>query len=276
MKENEIMSKWTNNVYEHLSRYKALHLKKPYQVEFRNKLYGHILRVDDSECNYLGDEARDESKKIKKHMYWYHLNSSQTMCINYFAPFIKSGRLSTLFKEVFGINAEIDDWEFEHTPKENSTNFDFWARDKKGNNYYFEIKYTEGDVNKTTSASDPSVAFKDFYMDDYESNKLFKGHISFDEFMYEHYQAYRNMVKAKDGDYSIFITMDGNSGVTNELNKALKDLGLTRDNCRNHHILVLSWQKITEQTLVFVKQLNDIKLINYYTDFKEKYIDLEK
>lgn len=275
MEDNNEMSKWINSVYDHLGRYKASKMKKPYQVEFRNKLYNHILKVEDGDCNYLGDDATEESKNIKKHMYWHHLNSSQTMCINYFAPLIRRSLLSTFFKRILDIDAEISDHKFEHTPKENSTNFDFWAKDYNNKNYFFEIKYTEADVNKKTSASDPKSAYAEFYKEDCDENPLFKGHISFDTFMFKHYQAYRNMVKAKNGDYSIFITMDGNSGVTNELDKSIKDLGLTRESCRDNHILLLTWQEIIEKTISLFKELGNLELTDYYCKFREKYIELD-
>lgn len=273
------MNKWTQSIYDHLERYKIHKWNDDKKVKFRDKLYGHILPENLKEENYMSSIVKEEAKNIKKHMYWHHLNSSQTMCLNFFVPLINENLLSLFFKKVLNLNVDIKDKKFEYTPEAGGTNFDFYVKDSKYKNYYFEIKYTEADINKKTSVEDPlhrHEVFMGLYDPKIKKNKLFvSAHIDEDTFMLEHYQAYRNMVEANNGDYSIFITMSGNSGTEKELKSATEKLGLiTKKDQKKNCILLLHWEDVVAKTQYMIDELGNKELTDYYEEFFKKYIDV--
>ncbi len=267
------MKTWRKRVYDHLEKYKIESLKVKENGLFKEIEYGHILPKEYGLLNYMELVRNHESKfKKMKHMYWYHLNSSQTMCINFFQPLIEKGYISSFFNIVLGINKKIVNCEFEKVLEKGSTNFDFYAEDTDGNHYYFEIKYTEYSVSKKTSTDRVEETYKKFYLKDVESNPTFTdAKIGMNLFMNTHYQAYRTMVKAKGNDYSIFITMDGNDGVDKEINKALTDLNLNIKTAREKNIIILHWSEVVKKTLYFIGELEDKEeLINHYIEFEKK------
>jgi hypothetical protein len=273
------MNKWAQSIYDHLERYKIHKWNDDKKVKFRDKLYGHILPENLKEENYMSSIVKEEAKNIKKHMYWHHLNSSQTMCLNFFVPLIKNNLLSIFFKKVLNLNVDIIDNKFEYTPEAGGTNFDFYVKDSKDKNYYFEIKYTEADINKKTSVEDPfhrHEVFMGLYNPKIKKNKLFvSAHIDEDTFMLEHYQAYRNMVEAINGDYSIFITMSGNPGTEKEFKSATEKLGLiTKEDQKKNFILLLHWEDVVAKTQYMIDELGNKELADYYEEFFKKYIDL--
>lgn len=276
------MNKWTQSIYNHLERYKIKKWNDHKKVKFRGKLYGHILSEDLKEENYMSSIVKEEAKNIKKHMYWHHLNSSQTMCLNFFVPLIKNHLLPLFFQKVLNLNVDIidcKDCKFEYTPETGGTNFDFYVKDLKGKNYYFEIKYTEADINKKTSVEDSlhrHEVFMDLYNPKIKKNKLFvSAHIDEEMFMLEHYQAYRNMVEAINGDYSIFITMSNNHGTENEFKSATEKLGLkTKENLEKNCILLLHWEDVVAKTQYMIDEIGNKELTDYYEEFFKKYIDI--
>lgn len=264
------MIEWKKIIYNHLEYYKNKELKIKNNGTYRNKEYGHILPKDQGDKNYFDDVASYVSdNKIKKHQNWYHLNSSQTMCLNFFVPLIN--KMSDFFVEVLNIeDVKVSESKFEYVPVNNSTNFDFYVIDQNKKEYFFEIKYTEDTITKKSNASNLDVAFKKYYKEEKEASDLFKK-IDCNVFMQKHYQAYRNMVKAKGNNYSIFIVLRDNIGVNNEFDSALNDLGLKRETCGEKNILLFYWDDVVNKTIELVK--DDEKLKKYYENFRYKYLD---
>lgn len=82
----------------HMSQYTTSEINDEVKGgEFRGKRYSHILDkekdADNEKLNILPEFRceiyQDVMCKIKKHMYFHHLNSSQAMCINFFYPLVK-------------------------------------------------------------------------------------------------------------------------------------------------------------------------------------------
>jgi len=237
--------------------------------------YAHIL----PECilmnNYMCDEAILESEKIKKHENWYHLNSSQTLCINVFVMLIIDDYyyLSKLLSNVLGFSIRIVKHEFERVETKGSTNFDFYCEDDKGHKYYFEIKYTEKDIAKKTGASNPKATFDEKYRTLIENGSYLKWCLQEDNwkvFMFNHYQAYRNIVMANEnkGDYVFFITMRHNPGTYNELLSAIRDTNEKLNNVKS-----LYWEDLIETVLKLVN--DNPELSEYYKKVKQKYFDID-
>ena len=267
-------SKWYEKIKIHLSNYKKNELKieKDGIWVGNKKRYGHILPKENAESNYLSDISRNALPKKERHKYWYHLNSSQTLCVNFFAPLIgvENGKyLNELLSKIVGkkvIFLKTDKSpKFEHVPRKHSTNFDFYFKDTNTNEYFFEIKYTEAGISESGGGSNPSNAFKEYYEEDVQNNPIFKN-VSKDMFMNKHFQAYRNMVKGVGGNYSIFITMKNNKATYDELQKALADLKVKE----TPNIIILYWEELIETTLDIVKANKSLE--DYYKNFKKKYI----
>ena len=266
------MNKWKQQIYEHLTNYKKEVLKVNEMGIFRNKEYGHILPKDKGELNFLCNEIFKyvEDNNIKKHMYWYHLNSSQVMCLNFFVPLIKANLLNEILAKILGVKMDNPKYEFEKVIEKGSTNFDFYVKNE-GAEYFFEIKYTEDTIDKKSKAKDISETYKKFYSEDCKSNKLFNS-MTVDTFMKKHYQAYRNMVKASEEDYSIFIVMKDNRGVNNEINNALEVLNLDRKTAAEKHIIIKTWEDITRDVIEILQEKKEKELVEYYERFKRKYL----
>ena len=247
-------------VLNHLIKYKKEKLKINDSGKWKNIEIEHILPDSKRFKNYLCKEIK--SLNLKPHQYWYHLNSSQTMCINFFEP-IKNN--CGAIKHLFGIDiGEINIFEYEHI--ESLTNFDLYIEGNK--KLYFEIKYTEDGISKKSSSSNKAKTFNNVYKPLINKNNLFKN-INEDMFMNNHYQAYRNMVMANKDSYTIFITMKENENTYNELVSSLNDLGL--DINGNNNIKIIFLEDLIDKTINYFKDNDD--LLNYYKEFKYKYLD---
>lgn len=266
--------KWYSIVLEHLNEYKKneLGIKEDGIWKANNLSYGHILPLDLGEKNYLSKEVKEALTKEERHEYWYHLNSSQTLCVNFFAPLLnvcKGKYFNTLMSKVVGKNITLlktnKSPKFEYMPIERSTNFDFYFEDTSGNEYFFEIKYTEKGITESGGGRNPSKAFLNYYMQDVLNNPTFRN-VTEDMFMNKHFQAYRNMVKGVGDNYSILITMKNNKATYEELQSALKDLKVKE----TPNIILLYWEELIDIVLELVKDNEELK--DYYLRFKKKYI----
>ena len=263
-------TKWYDLIKKHLSNYKIdkLQIEKNGIWKKNKKEYSHILPLECGNLNYMCPEAETALSDEEKHSDWNHLNSSQTLCVNFFAPlkYLNDGRLLAVFLSyIVGKKTDIKESCFEYVPKAYSSNFDFYVKDKEDGEYFFEIKYTENGVAKSGGGKNPFNAYCRYYCEDVKDNPSFK-RVTKDAFMNKHYQAYRNMVKAKGNSYSIFITMKGNASTYEELQLAVKDL-----KCKKPaNLILLYWEELIDVT---IKLFNDNKeLKEYYIKLKEKYI----
>jgi len=138
---------------QHLSGYKVSALGLHSNGIWKGKEYTHILPVEYRELNILEPYRIEfwkwfEKQKIKLHVYFHHLSSSQAMCFNLFFPFIAENKtyVQTL-GDVFGLSGTIQDAQFEVVFNAlEFTNFDFCiTADSK---CLFEIKFTEENFGK--------------------------------------------------------------------------------------------------------------------------------
>lgn len=261
---------WYKMILKHLSEYKTNILNVPNDGIWKGngKPYSHILPLEFGSLNYLCEEAKSSLKEDEKHKDWYHLNSSQTLCVNFFAPLKESDggkHLSALLSHILQKQILIAKACFEYVPVKNSTNFDFYAEDNFNNKYYFEIKYTEKGIAKSGGGKNPQEAYNLYYKDDVDSNEAFTN-VDRNMFMNKHFQSYRNMVKGKGNNYSVFITMKNNPSTFKELQEAIKDLRV--DNLPN--VVVLFWEELIDDSIALFK--NNPILCAYYKKLKSKYI----
>ena len=78
------------------------------------KKYPHILPKEQQILNLLptyrialNSYLENNKSKLKKHIYFHHLNSSQAMCLNFFFPFFEENELELILKFLGFDNEEI-------------------------------------------------------------------------------------------------------------------------------------------------------------------------
>lgn len=167
-------------VKNHLVEYKRNILKIEEEGEWRGKKYAHILPEKDLYANFF-TSIRSIAEKdlnslnfhidqpISLHPSCSHLNSSQIMCINLFAPYLLTERgreillsqFSSLLKVDFE-NEKILCAGFEYVPnKKEYTNFDFYCKISGGYQIFLEAKYTEQRFDKLSKTRYTQEKYKE-------------------------------------------------------------------------------------------------------------------
>ncbi|MCR4562782.1 MAG: hypothetical protein K5694_06245 [Bacilli bacterium] len=272
--------KWYGDIKAHLADYKINILEIPSNgiYEKNGKEYKHILPKVEGERNYINDIARNSLKPEDRHHDWFHLNSSQTLCVNYFAMLMdeEAKNLSLILSR--WINKEIhvnpSTMKFEKVDKSlyGDSNFDFYCEDTEGHKYFFEIKYTERGIAKKCQPkhdkSDKNLL--KIYDEKYRKMVEKEGSIlDFDNpfiFMKKHYQAFRNIccANSKEGDYTFFLTMYGNVLTRKELDSCLEYVS------NKEFLKILYWEDIIKDTGEFFK--NNEALREYFEELARKYL----
>lgn len=213
------------------------------------------LNIDVS--NYLG------SKLKGLHQYSHHLNSSQTLCIQFFSAlidgeyphFTAKQELVELLKTI-GISIhEGAECKFEYTEQDKDkyrfkihnqerkevneyegTSFDFHIKDNDVE-VYFEIKFTEDGFGKANNDQRHEEKAEQY-------TKLLPPSIkptpTVDELL-THYQLFRNIIRATDEKkYVVFITDANNPSTENEKTEFIAKFG------EPNNVLFLTWQEIRE------------------------------
>ena len=264
-------NKWYESIKEHLVNYKVNVLGIPGSGYYGKKLESHILPRGQADANYMCDIS---GISFKKHLGYHHLNSSQTMCVNFFVPLTQNDckLLSTFMSKLLGDEIKVVKYEFEYTNKKlyGDTNFDFYCQDSNGHNYYFEIKYTEQGIGKQCSTDDKSDEnLLKIYKKKYQANVEAEGSQLIIEnplvFMNEHYQAFRNMSCANETrkDYCFFVTMKENELTRKELEESTKYIKSDK------YVKSLYWEDVVELAFELTAKIPD--LLGYYIEFKNKY-----
>lgn len=277
-KEGNDMSKYRDNVIQHLGNYKRNELgitqKGLYKYDEKCYLYDHILPIQFKDKNiidaYCKEFYNSAYSNISPHRYFHHLNSSQAMCINFFYPLIYENLLG-IITNILKINDEIDTACFEkvsdiESGANNKTNFDFYIKTKNDINIYFEIKYTEYDFAKAKKDDKHKDKYKKVYERLIINNPAINDEYKKQDVFLDNYQIMRNICHINEKNYVVFIYPYGNKKIKESAEKAKNNI--ITANWGNHFIL-LTWEDIIKK---LIKNLNNCKLINYYKDeFVKKY-----
>lgn len=211
---------------------------------------------------------------IHLHQYAHHLNSSQIMCYNFFRPLIDydderkmyrpKDSLLKLIEKI--LNHKIDsnsaECNFEYIEdKKEKTNFDFYFR--QGDiEVFFEIKYTEEQFSRKSSAENPHVRYESIYKPMIEKAKdiFIGGTINENDFNTEYYQLARNAIRAISAEKHVFFVCPKNHDKLvqqfNEFKSCLTDDGKKR-------VRLITWEEI----------INDAEEIRIdVTSFKKRYL----
>lgn len=252
---------------------------------WQKRPYSHIYL--DMKNNFLDGELL-ESCNVKGHLFdktiSYHegvasLNSSQAVCINFFKKFFEKAEWEgILLRALTGVGVEfgsedIKEAAFEYVPDpDENTNFDFYIVLNNGCHISMEIKYSESEFGS------PQYKKEDPYRYDRKWSEIYKEKVRTCPYLdtekctkedfYANYQINRNICYAKRGDTVLFITPRAND-----------DGGIRKgreyiDSLRNPRVMNVYWEDLVNSVLKLV--INEKELMDYYTEFKKKYIDIFK
>lgn len=244
----------------------------------------HILPLEDSNKSasklraeamkkYLGiDIAQYLGPKLKGlHQYSHHLNSSQTLCIQFFSALIEGedyehlhakNELVELLKSI-GITIHKDaQCKFEYTENDQEkylfkihnsdgnevieyegTSFDFHIKDNNVE-VFFEIKFTENGFGKASKDKKHPERDKRHTEKAEQYKNLLPSYLTrkpTTEEVLRFYQLFRNITRVAENKYVVFIT-DENNPATEKEKKIFKDIFGESDN-----VIFLTWQQISEK-----------------------------
>lgn len=259
-----------DKVADSLSHYKRTVLKTDRCGMFGEKEYSHILCEDEREKNLsLLPEGSYEiagnvlkftkinHAPIKLHRNWYHLNSSQILCLSYFYRFIENLDLLRAFCEHYGFG-EPSGAELEWVMPD-GTNVDFVIHLKNGGHVFLEIKYTEQDFGgvsfkrRSKTASEVLKIYRQRYDRFYSGVK-----ISETDYL-KHYQVVRNISLSHKSTYNttVFLVPSGNCGICKSLQAGLDAI----ENKETFRYAVLYWEDIVSG------ELGDVAVCKKYFEF---------
>ncbi len=269
-----------DEIKDWLSDYKANHFKhlKNGIWKYRGKEIpcAHILPKENLYDNLLPEykcELQDyiESKKVKLHQYFYHLNSSQAMCLNFFYPLIKEEKLQ-LILEFLNIHNDSVDYNSVCFEKESfierqkgyrPTSFDFYFKTHTNKEIHFEIKYTEQDYGKAKNDVD-HIGKYDLVYQNYCS-VIESRYSNCNDFL-NYYQLLRNVIHVSDNSYVVFLFPENNKKIKQQAEFAKSTL-VKPDFQKN--ILNCTWESLLE--FVDTINLDSPRLVKQMDDFKAKY-----
>ncbi|BAX80846.1 hypothetical protein ALGA_2524 [Labilibaculum antarcticum] len=222
-------------VKKHLTTYKADKYPSMKNGIWRpksiNKELGYAFSNyrEDYKFNIL-EKYRDqfynsELSKIKKHIYFHHLNSSQAMCINFFYPLIVENQLHLLSEFLGFKNEKIEkktavfekDSPIDSIGKYRPTNFDFYFKTESGKEFYFEIKYTEGQFGKAKNDQDHISKYEAVYK---HNMQVIANEYTNKDTFFSHYQIIRNLIHVGDDKYVVFLYPKENKKINQQASKA--------------------------------------------------------
>lgn len=265
---------YADKIKQHLTEY-----KKEYFPNLENgiwiknkKSYPYILPIENKFKNIL-PEFRDDFKeylktqKIKLHIGFHHLNSSQAMCFNFFYPLIKEKELE-IITEFLGFDNETINYQtvcFEKEGKEKDkdpTNFDFYFETHSNKKIFFEIKYSEYHFANAKNDTNHKEKYKNIYQKYLDPiNNRFSSMSLF----LENYQILRNLIHIEENTYVVFLYPKENKKIKAQSQQAKAEM-LKKDFI--NHLFIVEWEEINNYILSFIKKT---KLKKHFSEFKYKY-----
>jgi hypothetical protein len=230
----------------------------------------NLLPLYQDECwTYMNHPAT----KVKDHMYFHHLNSSQAMCLNLFFPFVADGgRLLPVLLEMLDLPQAPAHPHFEKVFDANeNTNFDFYLEDNGGVPLaFFEVKLSEEGFGGANSKDVEKYRRKlDEYHQEHLSKYIKPKWLELDAFMVR-YQVLRNLSYAckHAGSTLFFVVPKANEKLT-------EPLAELRDICPSElmdRVRVVYIEDFVEDILASSEVRKDRKLLTHFQEFKAKYV----
>lgn len=290
--------KFQDKVKKHLSEYKTKRFPKTEHGVWKRKdketplSYAFKTPVKsesaDSDLNLLESYRKDFLKyeqdgrcKIKRHVYFHHMNSSQAMCFNFFYPLLNERKLELItdFLKLTGESIKYETACFEKESKvevkSRKTYFDFYFETVSGKKFYFEIKYTENEFGTAPKDKEDTKKYDQEHIKKFED--IYKPHLSViaDNFKSQqaflgNYQIMRNIINVSENSYVVFVYPTNNDKVRQQAEKAKKEM-LRKP--FDKHIYLVEWDELFE---AIKSKVNEPKLIHQYKEFGEKYLDIKE
>lgn len=274
----------------HLSDYKRDILKCTEIGEFKNQPKHHVLPPGKRgyQLNLLPGVPLPGAD-FKYHMYAHHLNSSQMMCYNFFAPLLADDEGKKILLEVlreetsfiFADGANITSSKFEHEPdKEEATNFDLYLELSSRENIYFEIKYTEPEFGGINPDKDKPTKYEDkwdnVYREHLQKSLYFKHLIPYDndeedtkqkrQQFYSHYQINRNLSYIRnETDYCILLFPFDSDNLTKQTTAVLG----AKESTKYPNATTVDWKAICTKCIAATE---GTRFNKHYLAFFEKYL----
>lgn len=262
-----------------LGDYKANHFKhlKNGIWKYRGKEIpcAHILPKENLYYNLLLEYQSElkkyiETNKVKLHQYFYHLNSSQAMCLNFFYPLIKEEKLQ-LILDFLNIHDTVD-YNSVYFEKESlierqkgyrPTSFDFYFKTLTNKEIHFEIKYTEQDFGRAINDVDHLRKYDLVYQN--QCSVINSEYSNCKDFL-NYYQLLRNVIHVSDNSYVVFLFPENNKKVKQQAEFA-KTILVKPD--FQQQVINRTWESLLD--FIDTINLNSQRLTKNMDDFKKKY-----
>lgn len=239
---------------------------------YNGKSYEHILQK--KEDNLLLNLGYDESLKkyynqLSNHIHkgFAHLNSSQAFAVNFFVPLIaelENG--NNLFNDLLDMDLQdikVENCEFEKE-LDDKTQLDFYLK-AGSRDFTFEVKYSENSFGSAEKDEQHQIKYNDYYKQKLTEIISDFNYSSFEDTFYEEYQLWRNLCGLCEPNRTVcFVFPKFRVDLEEIIEEAKKKL--KSEELRNR-------VKILKVDDYIEKQLKSTSY-KYYSEFKEKYLDL--
>jgi hypothetical protein len=281
---------YQDQVKSHLSTYKKKHFPDMVDGIWKRKNKKGIEKIVTLEYAFSKESTGDKyhnllseyrdaflaskfmlgADRIHLHMHFNHLNSSQAMCINFFYPLIKEGRLELISEYLGFLDETIDydsavfekDSEIDSQEGHRPTNFDFYFKTKSGKQLYFEVKYTENEFGQTKDDVEHRDKFNKVYK---EIMEPIEDRFKQPELFFKNYQIIRNLIHVGKDKYVIFLYPAENIKIKEGASKAHYEI-LRKD--YQGYFFDKHWADIFQYVNV---RVTDSTLRKHLESFQEKY-----
>ncbi len=276
-KYNKYLSS-VENIKTHLTKYgktRSLLLNG----KWNNIQYSHILQneKDNLLYSYGYDEILDrvyeeQKKKGNIHEGFSNLNSSQAFAFNFFSPMIEEAKNGiNLFKNLLhDENLELPIiWEFEKVLPEDNTQLDFYLASGK-KRYTFEVKYTENAFGDAEKNERHQIKYNNHYREKLDSIISVYNANEFENQFFEEYQLWRNLCGLCIENTTVcFVFHKYRTDLEEKIENAKKML---KNDDLKKRVKILKVDKFVEEIL----KSGSEKQKRFYSEFKEKYLELDK
>ncbi|MCS5422307.1 MULTISPECIES: PGN_0703 family putative restriction endonuclease [Psychrilyobacter] len=265
-------------------------------VGFNDNKYSEIVYFDTYRKEIL---ELIKSEKIKLHNFQKHLNSSQSMAINFFLPIKIEKNEKDMCEFIFGIK-DIVSLKLEVSMNdsgggESQTEVDCLLTENKGIQHLFEIKYTENSFGKVKNESKYESKWFGIPNEKHNLNmtntkvqydkviELFNEDTVDYEFFLKNYQLVRNLYNTFFELKNNVIVKKENIGTMNCIiskrnDTQYKEFIKFRKNIKIEYfnkINLYYWEDVNQSILKISEKYQNKKLKDHYERFQKIYLDFK-